>query len=177
MPKKINTRWSDVVAPPPPTAVTWAPSKLCCATVSRSTARTPAAEPPLHYAVMKTHRPVARLLLERGAAVDHPDGDGRMPLHLAAEKDDPQLLRLVLARASSPDLAGADGNTPLHYAAGWGRLDNVRLLLAASARPSVRNKLGQTAFQIAEKAGRKRVAELLRDLDQPTSRSTNTEIR
>src|SRR5947208_17118246 len=55
---------------------------------------------PLHLAVRLTLLPAARLLLERGAAVDLVDGEGKTALEIAREAGQGGMIALLTARRS-----------------------------------------------------------------------------
>ena len=76
---------------------------------------------------------MAALLLEKGAAVDAADNQGRQPLHMAAAGGRVELMKLLLkASASSAhqlDARASDGATAISLAAYWSRADAVEVQL------------------------------------------------
>ena len=59
----------------------------------------------------------ARALLDRGAAIDAKDREGKTALAKAAEADKLPLIRLLLERGANVNARAVDGSTPLFYAA------------------------------------------------------------
>jgi ankyrin repeat protein len=76
----------------------------------------------------------ARLLLERGAAIDAIDDEyGSTPLGLAARWGKKALVDLLLERGANPSSSGAPWSTPLAWARKKGHPEIERALLAAGA--------------------------------------------
>jgi ankyrin repeat protein len=144
---------------------------------------------PLHLAASHHALDVARLLIQRGAAIDPRESRwGAAPIGYAAHRDDVAMLdllsvysrnvwtlsatgyvdRLRTILEEGPSLAHAvasDGSTPL-----WWLPDNerkarevVELLLAHGADASARNNNGRTAADWARKRGMRDVAQMLTD--------------
>ncbi|KAJ7344861.1 hypothetical protein JRQ81_000811 [Phrynocephalus forsythii] len=90
----------------------------------------------------------ARLLLERGAAVNLRDDAGRSALSLACERGHLEATQLLVQFGADPDAADARGWSPLMYAAWEGRAAVVEWLLRAFRR------LGQLRLERADRAGR-----------------------
>ncbi|HEY1885631.1 MAG TPA: ankyrin repeat domain-containing protein, partial [Roseiarcus sp.] len=59
----------------------------------------------------------ARALLDRGAAIDAQDREGKTALAKAAEADKLPLIRLLLERGANANVRAVDGSAPLLYAA------------------------------------------------------------
>jgi ankyrin repeat protein len=57
---------------------------------------------------------VTEHLLERGASVSIPDGDGRTPLHLAAAAGRAQMIERLIALGADPNARDRDGCTPMY---------------------------------------------------------------
>ena len=76
----------------------------------------------------------ARALLDRGAAIDAKDREGKTALAKAAEADKLPLIRLLLERGANVNARGVDGSTPLFYAAEQDRGAVIALLLEARRR-------------------------------------------
>jgi len=115
----------------------------------------------LMMAAYKRNRPAVEALLARGAAVNQP---GWTALHYAAATGDEDLVRLLLARgaqvdALSPQASGAI--TPMMMAAREGHDGAALLLIAHGADRTRKNTEGLDAVQLAERAGKTRVAAAL----------------
>lgn len=82
--------------------------------------------PPLGTAAFVRSVPLARLLLDAGAAVDRAGEGGFRALHTAAQNGDEELVRLLLDRGADPAAASEAGRRPVDLA----RDDRVRRLLA-----------------------------------------------
>lgn len=76
------------------------------------------------------------LLLDAGAAVDHPNAHGWTPLHQAAYGDDAEVARFLLERGAPADVsARGAGGTPLVVALFWGHRCVTEVLAAAGRHP------------------------------------------
>lgn len=90
----------------------------------------------------------ARMLLERGAAVNLRDDAGRSALSLACERGHLDATQLLVQYGADPDAVDARGWSPLMYAASAGRTAVLEWLLRAFRR------LGQLCLERADRAGR-----------------------
>ncbi|XP_048341977.1 ankyrin repeat domain-containing protein 63 [Sphaerodactylus townsendi] len=90
----------------------------------------------------------ARMLLERGAAVNLRDDAGRSALSLACERGHLDATQLLVQFGADPDAVDARGWSPLMYAASAGRTAVVEWLLRAFRR------LGQLCLERGDRAGR-----------------------
>jgi ankyrin repeat protein/beta-lactamase regulating signal transducer with metallopeptidase domain len=99
----------------------------------------------LHYACMKGHADVARLLISEGAYVNAVSGsypgqprlNEMTPLHCAAASGDRQTIQLLLSKGANLEAKSRYGLTPLLVAmrsAAPGRKEVVELLLARGAK-------------------------------------------
>ncbi len=104
---------------------------------------------PLHMAVICDRRPIAELLLDRGASVSQADKNGMTPLHLAAVFGGKDAVELLLGRQANLNAPDGAGDTPLHWAARYGNAEAVRSLLVAGADPFLRNKHGNGPLAMA----------------------------
>ncbi len=84
----------------------------------------------------------ARALLDRGAAIDAKDREGKTALAKAAEADKLPLIRLLLERGANVNARAVDGSTPLLYAAQEDRGPAVTLLLERGADPNLPGRKG-----------------------------------
>jgi ankyrin repeat protein len=119
---------------------------------------------PLGLAAFFGQVEVARLLLERGAAVDSPARNPMrvMPLHSAAANRHLEICRLLLEHGAPVNATQADDFTPLHEAAQNGQLELVSLLLDYGADVNARKTDGQTPLALAAQSGHLEVIDLLR---------------
>lgn len=87
---------------------------------------------------------IAKLFIERGAALDAKDIQGNTPLHTAAKEGLVDLCGLLIDHAeklqkSLVNCPNSKGSTPLHLAAQEGQGDVVELLLGRGAKPNVKD--------------------------------------
>ena len=84
----------------------------------------------------------ARALLDRGAAVDAKDREGKTALAKSAEADKLGLMKLLLEHGADPNARAVDGSTPLFNAAREDRDPAVALLLERGADPNLAGAKG-----------------------------------
>jgi ankyrin repeat protein len=84
----------------------------------------------------------ARALLDRGAAIDAKDREGKTALAKASEADKLPLIRLFLERGANVNARAVDGSTPLFYAAEQDRGAVIALLLEHGADPNLPGRKG-----------------------------------
>jgi ankyrin repeat protein len=84
----------------------------------------------------------ARALLDRGAAIDAKDREGKTALAKAAEADKLPLIRLLLERGANVNARAVGGSTPLFYAAEQDRGAVIALLLERGADPNLPGRKG-----------------------------------
>ena len=117
----------------------------------------------LHFACFFGQPESARLLIERGAAVD-PVAANPMkvtPLHSAASARNLEAARLLLEHGAAPNARQQGGWVPIHSAAQNGDRAMVDLLLRHGADPNLANADGQTAAMMARGKGHEEIATLL----------------
>jgi uncharacterized protein len=94
----------------------------------------PTAETPVADAAMRGDRQAVRQLIDQGADVNAPQGDGMTGLHWAAANGDIELTRLLLgAQAQVEPVTRIGAYTPLHLAGRAGHPAVVEALLRAGA--------------------------------------------
>ena len=91
----------------------------------------------------------ARALLDRGAAIDAKDREGKTALAKAAEADKLPVIKLLLERGANVNARAVDGSTPLFYAAEQDRGAVVALLLERGADPNLPGRKGLRALAAA----------------------------
>jgi ankyrin repeat protein len=123
---------------------------------------------PLVYAVYHGPLQLIRALLDAGADPDGSDGDGFPPLIAALsppDRDDvADLLILLLDHGADRGQRGVNDYTPLHCAAASGHPALVELLLERGADPNASTRIddAETPLEVAEAAGHREVAHILR---------------
>lgn len=106
-------------------------------------------------------RRAAVALIEAGADVNEPQGDGTTPLHWAVYRIDAGLVGMLLERGARPDVVNAFGSSPLGEAINVANVDLVTMLLEAGADVEARNADGQTGLMLAARTGSEDIARLL----------------
>src|SRR5258706_2220125 len=106
---------------------------------------------PLHLAAFFGQSESARLLLNKGAAVNARSTNAmqNMPLHAAAAGRHGDIAKLLLDHGASANARQHGGWTPLHAAAQNGDLEMARALLASGADVGARADNNQTALDLA----------------------------
>ena len=82
------------------------------------------------------HEHIARLLLEYGINVNHPDNGGWTPLHAASQEGHNHIVELLFDHGADPNhaLQNSEGSTSLHVASQRGHDNTAQLLLHPSWR-------------------------------------------
>ena len=120
------------------------------------TAPSPAAD-----AVKRQDSAALQALLQEGADVDQPQGDGATALHWAVYRDDLETTRLLLAAGATVGAANDLGVTPLWLACNNGSAALVEALLVAGADPDAALPSGETPLMTAARTGNAGAARLL----------------
>jgi ankyrin repeat protein len=108
----------------------------------------------LHLAAAACQRPVAELLIARGASCAARNRRGAEPLHYAADANrDPEAqaatIGLLISAGADPSAVDRSGVAPLHRAVRTRSLAAVRALLDGGANPRQPNKAGSTPLHLA----------------------------
>jgi ankyrin repeat protein len=109
----------------------------------------------LHMAAAAFRRPVAELLVARGADCRAKNRRGAEPLHYAADANhwDPaaqaETITSLISVGADPNAVDDDGVAPLHRAVRTKSLLAVRALLDGGASSRQRNKAGSTPLHLA----------------------------
>ena len=117
----------------------------------------------LHFACFFSQPESARILIERGAAVDAVAANPTkvMPLHSAASVRNLEAARLLLVHGAPPNARQQGGWAPIHAAAQNGDRAMIDLLLQHGADSKVANDEGKTPGTVAREKGHAEVAALL----------------
>jgi ankyrin repeat protein len=118
---------------------------------------------PLGLACFFGRREAARLLLDRGGALNTPSRNTQqvMALHAALAGPTPDLASWLIDAGADVNAVQQDGVTPLHEAAAIGNLTLVQLLLARGADASARDAKRRSAADFAREGGHAAIVELL----------------
>jgi len=103
----------------------------------------------LHVAVLQGANELARMLLLRGADVEHKTHRGVTPLLVAAYHRKEDMAKRLLDYGANVKATDAIGSTALHMAAGRSSLNVTKLLLEYGADIQAIDKSGQTALHKA----------------------------
>jgi len=109
----------------------------------------------LHMAAAAFRRPVAELLVARGANCRAKNRRGAEPLHYAADANhwDPaaqaETIGYLVSMGADPNALDRSGVAPLHRAVRTRSSAAVRALLDGGANPLTRNKTGSTPLHLA----------------------------
>ncbi|XP_070768544.1 B-cell lymphoma 3 protein homolog [Enoplosus armatus] len=115
---------------------------------------------PLHLAVLRGHKDLARMLLDAGADINAMDiKSGQSPLMHAVESNNADMVHFLIESGSDVNSQSYSGNTALHSACGRGQVDTVRLLLKNGADSSLKNYHNDTPVMVAKN---KKIADVLR---------------
>jgi hypothetical protein len=105
---------------------------------------------PLHWAALKGHIEIARLLLQNGAEVNAKDYDGRTPLHFAASQGKVDILHLLVENDADLEAQSNSGWRALHFAANRGHLPFIQELISRyHVDINARMNNGRTALRVA----------------------------
>jgi ankyrin repeat protein len=129
----------------------------------------------LEYAIYHSPLSFIHTLLELGADPNPIDHAGFPPLIAALSCSNPhpgspartdvvEILALLLASGADPNQRGINDYTPLHMAVAERNLPAVERLLSRGADPALRTRIDdcETAREMAERAGLRQFADLLR---------------
>jgi ankyrin repeat protein len=118
---------------------------------------------PLHFAAFAGNIDVAKLLLDRGAAIDRRASTKfrNTPLQVSLLTRQDDMAELLVARGADVRIQQAEGFTALHEAAQNGSERIIKLLLDKGADPNARAADGRTPLGIARDKGYDSIARLL----------------
>lgn len=115
---------------------------------------------PLHWAAWNGYNTIVKLLLDKGAEIEHEDEGGDTPLIKASIAGNTKTVEILLAAGANPNhrsrrgtallLASSICPDALRFAAPVERCTEVvRILLKAGADPLLTNAEGKTAYDVA----------------------------
>jgi uncharacterized protein len=119
------------------------------------------ADPSLADLVQAGNDAAASKLIDSGANVNTPQGDGTTPLDWATYRLDVGLVRSLLKHGADPNAANHFGSSPLAEAVKAAHVELVRILLAAGAKADAPNADGQTPLMLAARNGQVEIGKLL----------------
>ena len=134
----------------------------------------------LHIAAYRPDCEVVQMLIERTAAINVRDNNGRTPLHYAMHDDSDwgwynngqleqshhdisRCVRLLLDGGASAEAQNNGGSTPLHVAASKMSQEIVQLLIENITNIDLRNNKGRTALHEASQRGQPDIIRLMLD--------------
>ncbi|MFC1564805.1 ankyrin repeat domain-containing protein [candidate division KSB1 bacterium] len=117
----------------------------------------------LHWACMRAHWDISKLLIEKGADLNVIGGDGATPLNWASNHDNTEIIKLLIDKGAKLNVKDNWGMTELHKAIWRGNINVVDYLLERGSDPSVKTKEGWTAIHYAYRSGHDNVIKLLKD--------------
>ena len=109
----------------------------------------------LHMAAAAFRKPIAELLMVRGADCRARNRMGAEPLHYAADanhwepKSQAELIEFLVSIGADPNATDGSGVAPLHRAVRTRSEAAVRALLDGGANPRLQNKAGSTPLHLA----------------------------
>jgi ankyrin repeat protein len=124
---------------------------------------------PLHWAISRGDREMARYLIQSSANVDDQDRHGLTPLHHAARADNAALVALLLDAGANVNVRDYYGMSVrkrgilslLHWAALLGAVDEAERLIVQGVDINATDKRGMTALHAAALRGHVTTVELL----------------
>lgn len=120
---------------------------------------------PLGLACFFGHYETAEALLNAGAEIDSQSKNplSAAPIQSAAAAGHVKIVMLLLNHKANPNVREQGGYTPLHAAAQNGDAQMIRSLLYNGADLTIRSNDGKLAADLANEAGHKDAAALLKD--------------
>jgi hypothetical protein len=119
---------------------------------------------PLHYAALKGHIEIARLLLHNGAEVNAKGDYGSTPLYWAAIHGHVDILHLLVENGADLEAQDDGGSRALHDAAYFGNLPFIQELISRyHVDINARRNDGRTALRWARMFGRTKIITFLQE--------------
>jgi ankyrin repeat protein len=120
---------------------------------------------PLIYSTRATDTEAIKLLLSKGANVNHKGFGGMTPLHHAANLMHEGTILALLEGGADANCLDAVGNTPLHFLTARGLLSATLILAENGANIDAKNSAGSTPFHKACNTGQLQVPQKLLELN------------
>jgi ankyrin repeat protein len=154
--------------------VGWSGVAMCTAAACMSAWLHAAPAAALADAAMRRDPATVRTLLQQGAEVNTPQGDGMTALHWAARNGDADTAAMLLAAgANLRATTRLGGYTAMHLASAAGKDAMIGMLAAAGASVDARTSTGATPLMLAAASGRaSAVAALLDRGADPNAKET-----
>ena len=134
---------------------------LVLAMVAVNAAATTPPEAPLADAAKRADWATVRMLIQQGADITAPQGDGATALHWASYWDNPEIADLLIGEGADVNATNDLGVTPLWAASENGSLAMVETLLEAGADPNAALPFGETPLMTAARTGNADVVDRL----------------
>ena len=104
---------------------------------------------PLTLAIKKFDDKMVKLLIDKGANVNHANIMGQTPLHIAVLQNDIYIVKLLISKGAIVDIANKYGQTPLMLAIMKGYFCLIGLLIDCGANIYQLDKRGKLALNYA----------------------------
>ena len=134
---------------------------LVLAMVAVNAAATTPPDAPLADAAKRADWAMVRMLIQQGADITAPQGDGATALHWASYWDNPEIADLLIGEGADVNATNDLGVTPLWAASENGSLAMVETLLEAGADPNAALPFGETPLMTAARTGNADVVDRL----------------
>ena len=116
--------------------------------------KTLGSETPFHYAAMKGHLEICRVILKKNIIEKNPGNfRGSTPLHFAAKYGHVETWALIAENVENKNVVDNYQNTPLHLAAENGHLEMCRVILQNIIEKNPGDSRGLTPLHFAAKYG------------------------
>jgi ankyrin repeat protein len=116
---------------------------------------------PLTFASITGNQQGAKILLDKGVAVNKPRTDGKTALMMASFAGNPALVAELIQSKADVTAKSASNATALSFAAAGGHVEAGRMLIEAGADIEGKDERGQTPLMLAAIAGHTEFVQLL----------------
>ena len=118
---------------------------------------------PIHYAALRGHTEIVKILIKAGAQVDIPEQRGLTPIIGAIYFGHKEIAELLIAGGADINRKLPDGRVPLFFAIMRGHKELTELLIAKGASLKATDKMGNSPLILAAMNGHMPIVELLLD--------------